>query len=193
MFGVHHYVIFFRPYSDVPWDEWVPKRSFTVVAEYLRLTRATAVFSNHKLAYPLHRPFLPLSQSAENSSLPNNLHVQSESASAGNPQSLTFAVNRWIPPPACPLTSVGRTKMFGVAALYACSMPSWQGTLDDFEAIVNNCCLLRCCYFWCFLGGLIYTIVSVYIMAVIWCMKWDGESLSLHFYRLKGSLTSNTI
>ena len=32
-----------------------------------------------------------------------------------------------------------------------------------------------------------------YITAVIWCMRWEGESPSLHFYRLKGSLTSHTI
>ena len=32
-----------------------------------------------------------------------------------------------------------------------------------------------------------------YIMVVIWCMRWEGKSLRLHLYRLKGSLISHTI
>ena len=31
------------------------------------------------------------------------------------------------------------------------------------------------------------------IMSGIWCIRWEGEIMSLHFYRLNGSLTSHTI
>ena len=40
---------------------------------------------------------------------------------------------------------------------------------------------------------LFYAIATIfrYIMAVIWCMRLEGESLSLHFYQLKRYLTSH--
>ena len=57
---------------------------------------------------------------------------------------------------------------------------------------VSNCklcitCLFVCC---CFMP---YQQYFSYITVVIWYMRWEGESLSLHIYRLKGSLTSHTI
>ena len=83
----------------------------------------------------------------------------------------------------------------------------WLGRCASERSVGVSVCVCVCVSGWlwgCGCGwgegervGNIVVIVLLhnnsYIMAVIWCMRREGESPSLHFYRLKGSLTSHTI
>ena len=62
---------------------------------------------------------------------------------------------------------------------------SMQWPADSQNILQYNgficCCFLPCHWYFS------------YIIVVTWCMRWEGERLNLHFYRLKGSLASHTI
>ena len=69
--------------------------------------------------------------------------------------------------------------------------PKWYTTQACVTCSSGSCCYVESppfksvCFCCCFRPEQQY---FSYTMAVIWCMRWGGQSLSRHFYWLTGSL-----